>query len=237
MFSNLVESNPKNRKIGGTWSSSMMSLVIHGALIYGAVVVTMKGHEVVQQIIADTTLVFLTQEQEKPKEPEQPQIATLTPPPKGFQTIVAVTDIPTEIPPVNLNERFDPRDYSGVGAEGGIAQGIVGGTGPIPDDLTQVFVEAVVDEPPIRLSGPALQYPPLLRDAGIEGQVVIEVVIGTDGHPESESLRIISSTNKAFERPARDVVLGSVYRPGRMRGQPVRVLVRQPIMFQILRNR
>lgn len=237
MFDKLVESNPQNRNIGSAWSSSMMSLLIHGGIIYGAVAVTMKGHQIVQEMIADTTLVFLTQEQEKPKEPEQPQIATLTPPPKGFQTIVAVTDIPTEIPPVNLNERFDPRDYSGVGAEGGIAQGIVGGTGPIPDDLTQVFQEAVVDEPPIRLSGPALQYPPLLRDAGIEGQVIIEVVIGVDGHPEADALRIISSTNKAFERPARDVVLGSVYRPGRMRGQPVRVLVRQPIMFQILRNR
>ena len=76
----------------------------------------------------------------------------------------------------------------------------------------------------------------LLRDAGIEGSVVYEVVIGIDGHPEPESLRLVSSSNKAFERPARDVILGSVFRPGRMRGQPVRVLVRQPIAFQIIRR-
>lgn len=236
MFDNLVESNPKNRKMGGMGSSSLTSLVIHGVLIYGAVVATMKGHQAIQQAAVDTTLIFMTEE-EKPEEekPEEPQLATLTPPPQGFQTVVIITEIPTEIPPVNLNERFDPRDYSGTGVEGGIATGIAGGTGPVPTDLQQVFVEAVVDEPPLLLSRPPMDYPPLLRDAGIQGQVTFEVVIGIDGHPEPESLRIIEVSNKAFERPARALVLGSVYRPGRMRGQAVRVLVRQPIVFAITR--
>jgi TonB family protein len=238
VFNNLVESNPKNRKIGGVFSSSAMSMVVHGALIYGAVVATTKVREAVQELAAETTLVFINQQENKPEpEPEQPQLASLTPPPKGFQTVVAITEIPTEIPPVNLNERFDPRDYSGVGQEGGIAQGIEGGTGDVPTDLQAVFVEALVDEPPIRLSSPPLNYPPLLRDAGIEGKVVLEVVVGTDGHPEPETLRIVESTNKAFERPARDVLLGTVFRPGRMRGQAVRVLIRQPIVFAIIRNR
>ena len=93
-----------------------------------------------------------------------------------------------------------------------------------------------MDEPPIRLSCPPLQYPPLLRDAGIEGSVTYEVVVGVDGHPEQDQLRLIESSNKAFERPARDVILGCVYRPGRMRGQPVRVLIRQPISFSIIRR-
>lgn len=238
MFDNLVESNPRNRKIGGVFGSSMWSTVVHGLVIYGAVTATAKVKEAVEAAAADTQLIFIshTNEPEPEPEPEQPQLASLTPPPKGFQTVVAITEIPTEIPPVNLNERFDPRDYSGVGTEGGIATGIEGGTGDVPTDLQAVFVEAVVDEPPIRLSSPNLYYPPLLRDAGIEGNVVFEVIIGVDGHPEPESLRVISSSNKAFERPARDVVLGSVFRPGRMRGQPVRVLVRQPIAFQILRR-
>jgi protein TonB len=239
VFDNLVESNPKNRKIGGTASSSFMSVVVHGVLLYAAVMATMKVHEAIQQAQVDTTLVFLTQQQQKPPEPEEqkPQLASLTPPPQGFQTVVVVTQIPTEIPPVNLNERFDPRDYSGVGVEGGIAQGVVGGTGPVPTDLAQVYVEAVVDEPPIRLSGPPPQYPPLLKDAGIEGTVRIQVVIGVDGHPEPGTLRVVSSTNGAFEKAARDAVLGSVFRPGRMRGQPVRVLVEIPIVFSINKAR
>jgi len=237
VFDNLVESNPKNRKMGGMFGSGMWSVVVHGIVIYGAIMATAKVREVVEAQRMDTTLIFINQNNEPEPEPEpEPQLASLTPPPKGFQTVIAITEIPTEIPPVNLNERFDPRDYTGVGQEGGIASGIVGGTGDVPTDLQAVFVEALVDEPPIRLSSPPLNYPPLLRDAGIEGSVVYEVVIGIDGHPEPESLRLISSSNKAFERPARDLILGSVFRPGRMRGQPVRVLVRQPIGFQILRR-
>jgi TonB family protein len=98
-----------------------------------------------------------------------------------------------------------------------------------------VFVEAVVDEPPILLSHPPLQYPPLLKDAGIEGKVVYEFVVGVNGHPEEDSFKLIESSQKAFERPAKDLIMGSVYRPGRMRGQPVRVLVRQPVSFTILK--
>ena len=234
MFDKLVESNPKNRKMGGLGSSSLTSLVIHGALIYGAIMATMKGQEMIEAAAMDTTMVFLDTE-EKPEEekPEEPQLASLTPPPQGFQTVVIVTEIPTEIPPVNLNERFDPRDYSGTGVEGGIASGVAGGTGPVPTDLQAVFAEAVVDEPPMHLSSPPNQYPPLLKDAGIEGHVIIEFIVGIDGHPERESIRIIESTNKAFEKPARDMVAGSIYRPGRMRGQTVRVLVRQPVNFSL----
>jgi outer membrane biosynthesis protein TonB len=238
MFDNLVESNPKNRKLGGMFSSSMWSMIVHGLVIYGAVQATAKVKDVVEAMAADTLTFFISHqnEPEPEPEPEQPQLASLTPPPKGFQTVLSITEIPTEIPPVNLNERFDPRDYTGVGQEGGIASGIEGGTGDVPTDLQAVFVEAVVDEPPILLSRGNLHYPPLLQDAGIEGSVVFEVIIGVDGHPEPESIRIITSTNKLFESPARNVVLGSVFRPGRMRGQPVRVLVRQPISFKIIRR-
>jgi protein TonB len=236
VFDKLVESNPKNRKIGGLGSSSLTSLVLHGALIYGAVVATMKGHEIVQQAAMDTTMVFLDTE-EKPEEekPEEPQLASLTPPPQGFQTVVIITEIPTEIPPVNLNERFDPRDYSGTGIEGGIATGVVGGTGPVPTDLQQVFAEAVVDEPPMHLSSPPAAYPTMLKDAGIEGTVVLEFIVGADGHPEKESIRVIESTHKQFEKAAKDQIAASLYRPGRMRGQAVRVLVRQPINFTLRR--
>ena len=89
--------------------------------------------------------------------------------------------------------------------------------------------------PPVVLSHPPLQYPPLLKDAGIEGKVVYEFVVGVNGHPEADSFKLISSDQKAFDRPAKDLIMGSVFRPGRMRGQPVRVLVRQPVSFTILK--
>jgi len=46
---------------------------------------------------------------------------------------------------------------------------------------------------------------------------------------------VFAPTNKAFEMSARDAVLKSRYRPGRVRGQAVRVLVQVPITFNIRR--
>ncbi len=109
-------------------------------------------------------MVFLNQEEQKKPE-EQPPVVDV-PQLKGFQTVVAPTDIPTNIPPINLQEHFDPKDYTGTGVEGGIGTGIV----PSSD---QVFMESVVEERPEVLSGPALNYPDLLRQAGVQGRVLV----------------------------------------------------------------
>ncbi len=239
MFDNLIVSNPKDKSLTKGVPGTVMSMVLHGGLIWAAVTVTAKAPEIIQEIIADTTMVFLTEEQEPEPEPEPEeaapqQIVSLNPPPKGFQTVAAPIDIPTDIPPVDLSERFDPRDFSGEGVEGGVFSGVEGGTGPV--DLTQTFLEAAVDEPPERLSGPNPRYPEMLRQAGIEGSVILEFVIDTTGRVEETSINILSSSNRAFEGPARDVIRRSVYRPGRVRGVPVRVLVQQSISFNILRE-
>jgi len=102
-------------------------------------------------------------------------------------------------------------------------------------DPGAAFIEAVVDEKPSLVSPPQLDYPDLLRQAGIEGTVLIEVIIDTTGHAEQASLRVVQSSNKAFEISARDAVMKSLYRPGRVRGQAVRVLVQVPINFNIRR--
>lgn len=240
MFDNLVVSNPKDKGFAQSVSGTLMSTIVHGVLIWGAVNATLSSGEQ-EEVISDTTLmVFVTEEELEPEpEPEEEpppiqQVLNLEPPPKGFQTLDAPIDIPTEIPPVDFSERFDPRDFSGIGVEGGVYSGVVGGTGPV--DFTQTFLETAVDERPERLSGPYPRYPEMLRQAGIEGIVLLEFVIDTSGHVEVETLKVLQSTNRAFEGPAKDVISRSLYRPGRVRGQAVRVLVSQQIGFTIQRN-
>ncbi len=240
MFDNLVVSDPKDKKFGRSIPSTLMSSVVHGVLIYAAVTATISAGEQAEEVAGDTTMIFLTEEEPEPEpEPEDEpppvqQVLTLEPPPKGFQTLDAPIDIPTEIPPVDFTERFDPRDFSGVGVEGGVFSGVEGGTGPV--DFTQTFLETAVDERPERLSGPMPRYPEMLRQAGIEGVVLLEFVIDTTGRVETESIKVLQSTNRAFEGPAKDVIRRSIYRPGRVRGQAVRVLVSQQIGFTISRD-
>ena len=100
-------------------------------------------------------------------------------------------------------------------------------------DLSQAFLEAMVDDRPEYLSGPGLQYPRVLREARIEGDVLLEFVVDTLGRAEPPSIRVIESTNRAFEGAAFEAIRGSRYRAGRVRGVAVRVLVRQRLEFSL----
>src|SRR5439155_20024286 len=145
---------------------------------------------------------------------------------KGFQTVVAPEVIPTNIPTVNLTEHFDPKDYSGTGVEGGLATGMV----PSGND---VFMESIVEEKPSILSGPQLVYPDLLRQAGIQGRVIVQVIVDTTGRAEPNSVKVLQSPNPGFDQPAKNYVLKSLYRPARVHGRAVRVLVNQPLGLMV----
>ena len=99
--------------------------------------------------------------------------------------------------------------------------------------MSDVYLEGAVDVRPERISGPFPRYPEMLRQAGIEGMVLLEFVIQQDGTVDSSSLHVLESTNRAFVGPARAVIEGSLYTPGEVDGGPVRVLVSQQIGFTL----
>lgn len=223
MFDTLIESKrkPEKKKVLGVGS---VSLVIHTAIIAAAVYATANAGKSETAVTVDTTMVFLQEQQQKP--PEQ-QVVQLDVQLKGFQTIIAPTEIPADIPPINLQEHFDPRDYTGTGVEGGI------GTGIVPEG--QVYAEAIVEEKPERLSGPDPVFPELLKQARIQGQVLVEVVIDTTGRAELTTFKIVKSPNPGFDQAVRASVQRTLFRPARVHGRAVRVLVRIPYNF-VLRN-
>ena len=222
MFENLIESKRK-ADAKKAFGLGFVSLMVHSVLVVLAVIATLTAGQAAQDILMDTTMVFLNQQEEQ-KQEEQPVIDI--PQLKGFQTVVAPTDIPTNIPPINLQEHFDPKDYTGSGVEGGI------GTGVTPD---QVFLESVVEERPEVLSGPQLQYPDLLRQAGIQGRVLVQAIVDTSGRAEPASVKVIQSPNPGFDQPARTYLLRALFRPARVHGRAVRVLINLPIDFRIKR--
>jgi protein TonB len=223
VFDVLIESKRrKNRK--KAYSVGFVSLVIHTAVIAGAVYATLHAGESDTGVRVDTAMVFIDQQQQQ-KPPEQ-QPVQLDVPLKGFQTVIAPDVIPTNIPPVNLSEKFDPKDYSGSGVEGGLS------TGMVPTG-NEVFLEAIVEEKPSVLSGPPPQYPELLRQAGIQGRVMVQAIIDTTGRAEGSSIKIVSSPNPGFDPPAKNYVLKALFRPARVHGRAVRVLINIPIDFKI----
>ena len=227
MFDHLIESNRKPNK-KGAFGLGFVSLVGHSLVVLGAVIATLTAGQKEEETTLDTAMVFLNQEEQKKPE-EQPPVLEV-PQLKGFQTVVAPTDIPTNIPPINLQEHFDPKDYTGTGVEGGIGTGIV----PSSD---QVYMESVVEERPELLSGPQPMYPDLLRQAGVAGRVIVQAIIDTSGRAEPASVKIVQSPNPGFDQPAKQAVLRALFRPARVHGRAVRVLVNIPYDFKITGGR
>jgi protein TonB len=230
VFENLIESKQKGaRGLGQT----VLSVMVHGAIIFGAVRATQGVAETIRNRPIDTTMIFLKPPPPPPPPPNQPPpdvIVSANPPPKGFQTVVAPTDIPKDIPPIDLNEKpFDPKDFTGKGVEGGIAAGIVGGTGPVTGE---VFLEAQLDDPVQPISIPTPRYPPVLQSAGIAGSVDLQYVVDTTGHAEPNSFKVLKTTHQAFVDPAEEAIKKGVFKPAKFKGQPVRQLVQQRISFK-----
>jgi TonB family protein len=99
----------------------------------------------------------------------------------------------------------------------------------------QVFMESVVEERPVIISGPQLNYPDLLRHAGVQGRVLVQAIIDTSGRAEPQSVKIIQSPNPGLDQPAKNYVLRALFRPARVHGRAVRVLLNLPIDFKIKR--
>ena len=226
MFDNLIESKAKPQRTVG---QTIMSVGLHGLLIFAAVRATQSVAESTKNKPVDTTMVFLKPPPPAPPPPPPPEVVVAqNPPPKGFQTVVAVADIPKDIPPVNLNEKaFDPRDFTGKGVEGGIAAGVAGGTGPV--DLGSVVTSAEADEQPRLVSAGPKVVPPGM--AGVPARVQFQFIIDTTGHAESNSFKLMSATNQLFVESAKSMLLKSVFKPGRLAGHPVRTQVIQSVSF------
>jgi periplasmic protein TonB len=237
VFENLIESG---RKPKASLGQQVISLAIHAGILFGAVKATQGAAEVIRDIAIDTTMVFLKPPDAPPPPPQPPPeqvVVSANPPPQGFQVVSPPDNIPTEIPPVNLNERFDPKDFTGKGVEGGIAAGVAGGTGPVPTIEGEVFLAAEVDETPQATNPAACQgkYPPVMASAGIPGRVVMQFIVNTNGHVDAGSVKVMSSTHKAFEEPAKQGITAPscTFKPGSSRGTPVRVLVQQAVSFKV----
>ena len=231
----LVVSNPTKPKLESRSSQTAVAIAVHAAVIGTAMVWTAHAFEPVSTT-QDTPVVFLSAANSV-----QPRLQSLPPPPvptdlkiQGFKTLVAPVVVPTETVAIDLNDRFDPRDYSGVGVEGAAFAGLFGDGSGSEYDANRIWPSsAVTGEPPRLLASPRLVYPAWLQNLGVEGFVVLRFVIDTAGLVEQRTIEVIQATHDGFIEPAKRIVCQSLYRPGRVRGRPVRVLTQVRLNFTL----
>ena len=76
----------------------------------------------------------------------------------------------------------------------------------------------------------AIKYPVIAQENGIEGKVYVSFVVGKDGHVSDAW--VVRSVDPSLDKEALRVVSSlPTWKPGKQRGQPVRVAFSVPISF------
>lgn len=107
------------------------------------------------------------------------------------------------------------------------------GTAPSLEPGDGVYLPSLVQDAPELLAAPTPLYPPLLRAAGVQGHVIVSAVVDTLGQAETGSVRIVLSDNPGFDAAALATVRAARFRPARIYGRAVRVLVQVPVVFRL----
>jgi TonB family protein len=103
-------------------------------------------------------------------------------------------------------------------------------------DSERVYFEFQTDEQAHEAPGsPVPAYPPMLRSAGVEGEVLAQFVVDTAGRTEPGTFKVLKSTHELFTQAVRDVLPNLRFTPAVVNGQKVRQLVQMPFPFQLKR--
>ena len=163
------------------------------------------------------------------------QAIAIVPPPDVPKTIAApsASDIPVTAAEVNAPGKLG--DVMGVPnpADTRSATGVPA-TSPGVTEGDLVEAEALSESPAVqnrREVQRALErlYPATLRDAGVAGRAVLQFIVNTDGRVDPASIRVVSATHEQFGDASRRAVERFRFRPARINGTPVRVLISLPI--------
>ena len=233
MFNELIESKPKKQR---SPLGTMTSVVVHAGLIALLVTVTARAGQQEQEEKREEQVSFVElPKNEPPPEPEPepppPEVVAAPPPPKGFQVLTAPIEIPDELPEIDLSKAVtNEEDFSGKGVAGGVAKGVVGGTGP----TDQAYFEFQVEKPVLAREGnPAPQYPEMLRSGNVEGEVLAQFVVDTLGRVDMSTFKVLRSSNELFTASVKRVLPKMKFYPAETGGRKVKQLVQLPFAFKL----
>ena len=99
---------------------------------------------------------------------------------------------------------------------------------PPPPNETPAFIP--VDAPPVPTFAPKPMYPEWAREAGVEGNVLLRVLVGVDGVPKNV---VVLSGTKGFTDDAVSAAWRWRFSPGLSNKKPVEVSVEIPMVFRL----
>lgn len=135
------------------------------------------------------------------------------------QTIASQTEMAESLAPIT---------FEGTGGGTGKGDSLVVetdiDTSPAPEDFI------AVDEEPVRVSIGQPAYPEVARAAGVEGTVLVRVLVGKNGRVKDA---IFVDGPEAFKKAALDCARTAVFKPALVDHKPLEVWVNMPVTFKL----
>ena len=233
MLAVLLESRArKQRRAGG----AALSVAAHLAIIGGVIAVTAHGAA-------------------PPRPPERPVWVNVVPPrdarpavrrvvedvppmPRPGAVVIPKVDIVIEAPAIgiNLNPKVGDLSWS---SNPTCVDCRTGMRGLAADPLSEArggseSTNWQGSELLMRIDTPAVpRYPQSLRDAGIEGTVLMQFAVDTLGHVDMASVKALSSTHALFTDAVRDALTRFRFHPAEVGGRHVAALAQMPFEFRL----
>lgn len=165
-----------------------------------------------EQEVAKMEEVIQTQQEDRPPPPPRPQV-------------------PVEVP---NDEIIEEQDID-LSADFDMDEPLEMPPPPEEEEDEEDFFIAVEEMP--ELTGgqtwlyDQINYPEIARKAGIEGRVVVQFVVNTDG--KAENLQVLRGIGGGCDEEAMRVIGEAEFTPGRQRGVAVPVQMAQTVVFRL----
>jgi protein TonB len=216
-----------------------LSLGVHAALIAGLVGVSLLRNDPLPDPSTSAIHAFFVEPAAPPPPPPPPPKSAATavkpqPVTKAATAFTAPVEVPDRVRPDSGSD-LGIADGSPDGVEGGVPGGVVGGIvgglpdAPPPPSPTIVRIGGGVREPR-KLKQVNPEYPALARATHIEGIVLLECLIDSDGHVKD--VRVLKAP-PVLADAAVEAVRQWVYAPTLINGVPAQALMTVTVRFEL----
>lgn len=107
---------------------------------------------------------------------------------------------------------------------------------PMPTNSEKPYFDFQVEHPAqLRPGAKGPRYPDDLRTAKIEGSVLVQFVVGTDGVPDMATFKAVKFEHQGFVDAVRAALADMRFEPAKVGGKPVKQLMQSPFEFSLSR--
>ncbi|MCA1779314.1 MAG: energy transducer TonB [Xanthomonadaceae bacterium] len=201
-------------------ATAIASMLVGTVLVVGTLLVINRLAGAPEQQQARTETAFAVQKQEQPK--PKPQVRREPPPERRSREPAPSM--------VNLDSSLSGIDFGLPGLDSSDLNNLQDDL--LGDTRDVVMTDDSVDSPPRPTQQSALAYPQSARSKGVEGYVVLSLLISATG--EIEKMQVLeASPSGVFEDAALQGVRNWRFEPAQYQGRNVKVWARQRVRFDL----